>query len=148
MKKNIWNIIIDAVSLVIFMVMISTGLLLKFVLPPGSGRIDRLLREGRGAGKSIDLFMGWTRHEWGEIHFYICLAFLVLLIVHLSLHWSWIKSMAFGTKSSPQSLKRKLVAVGIILFIILSLIFPWIGKKQSHTKSEFFQIRNMKTFNK
>ena len=32
-----------------------------------------------------------TRHEWGSIHFYMAVVFVVLMIVHIVLHWTWIK---------------------------------------------------------
>ncbi len=144
-KKNILNIIIDTVSLVIFMFMISTGLVLKFVLPPGSGRIVTLLQGGGRREKVISLFMGLTRHEWGQIHLCIALIFLVLLIIHLFLHWRWIKDTAFGAKDDPRPLKRRVIAIGIIFFIILALIFPWIGSKEALTKSEFLKTRELQT---
>jgi len=33
-----------------------------------------------------------SRHEWGTIHFYLALLFVFLMIVHIILHWDWIKS--------------------------------------------------------
>ncbi len=144
MKKNCWNIIIDALSLLVFVSMISTGILLKFVLSPGSGRVEMLMKGGGKFEKTIDMLMGLTRHEWGEVHFYISIAFLALLVVHLILHWNWIQCVSFGSKNNPQPLKRKIASIGIIVFIILSLIFPWIGAKQTYTKSEFLKIREIK----
>lgn len=143
MKRSAWNIVIDALSLVVFMSMISTGLIMKFILPPGSGRVEILMRGGGRFEKTIDLFMGLTRHEWGEIHFYISLLFLLLLITHLYLHWNWIKGVIFGAKDHPQPKKRKIMAAVIMTIIILSLLFPWIGKKQTYTKSEFIQLRQL-----
>ncbi len=145
MKRNVWNIVIDAISFVVFMLMISTGLLLKFILPPGSGRVEMLLRgSGRGIEKTIDVFMGLTRHEWGEIHFWIAFGFLIVLIVHLILHWNWIKAVTFGTKQCPQPFKRKVITISVMCFVIVALLLPWIAKKQTYTRAEFLQVRDVR----
>jgi hypothetical protein len=31
------------------------------------------------------------RHEWGDIHFYLAVGFVALMVVHIILHWGWIK---------------------------------------------------------
>ena len=41
-----------------------------------------------------------TRHEWGDIHFYLSVLFIALIMVHIILHWNWIKcyfKSMFGT---------------------------------------------------
>jgi len=50
----------------------STGLLLHGKLPPGSGRAS---------------IWGLTRHEWGDIHLVLACTFIVLIVLHLGLHW-------------------------------------------------------------
>lgn len=139
-KRPVWNMIIDVISLVVFSTMISTGLLLKFVLPPGSGRVEMVLgSHGRGH-RTIELFMGLARHDWGTIHFYISLGFLILLFIHLALHWNWIVCMLWGTKISPQPKQRKYLTIGIVVFIVLVLSFPWLGQlfgqNQTLTRTE------------
>ena len=113
--------------------------MLKFILPPGSGRVEMLFKESGRFEKTIDVFMGLTRHEWGQIHFYIALIFLILLIIHLVLHWKWIQAMTFGTVNNPQPIKRKIITVSILIFIIFSLFFPWIAGKKTLTRTEFIQ---------
>lgn len=147
MKRPVVNIFIDAFSLIIFTSMISTGLLLYFVLPPGSGRVEMLDRGGRGFEKTIDVFWGLTRHEWGNIHLIIALVFLAFLIIHLILHWSWIKAVTFGTKNKPQPLKRKIITVVGVLAVVVIMALPWIGGKETLTRSEFLQTRPLGTQN-
>lgn len=62
--------------------MAGTGVLLAFRLPPGSRG---------GAGWSV---WGWTRHDWGDLHGWLGLAFLALVLVHLVLHWAWLRKIA------------------------------------------------------
>ena len=33
-----------------------------------------------------------TCHEWGAIHFYLAVLFVSLMLVHIILHWTWIKN--------------------------------------------------------
>jgi hypothetical protein len=140
MKKNTFNILISIFSFTVLMTMISTGLILKFILPPGSGRPETLMRGGRHFEKTIDLLMGLSRHEWGQIHLYIALTFLALIVIRIILHWNWIKTMTFGTKTNPQPFRRKSITVGVIIFILLVLIFPWLMEKKSYTYSEYQQL--------
>ena len=148
MEKKTLDVIVDTVIFVVAMCMVSTGLLLKFVLPPGSGRIEMLTQGGGRRHKVIDVFWGLTRHEWGEIHFFIAMAFVVLLVAHLVLHWSWIKATAFGVKGCPRSLTRKIIALGMLLFAIFVLLLPWIGNKKTYSGPEFLETREMTPSNK
>lgn len=143
MKRPLWNLLIDISSFIVFMFMISTGLLLKYVLPPGSGREEMLLA-GRGRGhRTMEVFMGLSRHEWGTVHFTISLIFLGFLIVHLALHWTWIAAMLWGTKTNPQPKKRRMITVGVVVFVILTIAFPWLGQwlgqKQTVTRADIIE---------
>ncbi|MCA9396443.1 MAG: DUF4405 domain-containing protein [Candidatus Omnitrophica bacterium] len=135
--KQAFNRVVNALGLITFIFMISTGSILKWILPPGSGRL-----EGREAwGREIASYIGLTRHEWGEVHFYISIGFVIILGAHLLLHWNWIKATAWGTARSPQPKSRKLITAGIAAFIVLGLLFPWIGKKEYHAKRELLSQR-------
>jgi hypothetical protein len=63
--------------------MISTGLILAFRLPPGSG----------GRGMTV---AGLRRHDWGSIHEIIAYAFIALILIHLIVHWNWLVRVAGG----------------------------------------------------
>ncbi len=54
------------------------GFIMKYILPPGSGGRGRMLRGGRGAGdlgEQIKELLSMTRHEWGDVHFYLAVLF-------------------------------------------------------------------------
>lgn len=102
MKRSSLNFIIDLVGLVNLLALAFTGFIMKYILPPGTGGLalrrslaegglGRQLHGGRGR-EHIEDFWSMTRHEWGSIHFYLAVLFIALIIVHLILHWSWIKS--------------------------------------------------------
>ena len=89
MKKITVNFIVDSIGFVVLLGIVYTGVIIKYVLPPGSGGHGH--RGGRG-GNEVKELWDMTRHEWGDIHFYLSLAFIVIIIVHLVLHFKWIKS--------------------------------------------------------
>ncbi|PIX55951.1 MAG: hypothetical protein COZ50_00070 [Zetaproteobacteria bacterium CG_4_10_14_3_um_filter_54_28] len=79
--------VVDLLSFVALTLMISTGTLLKFTLPPRSG------------GDEVWFL---TRHDWGDIHFYLSVAFLVLMSAHLIAHVKFIKSVVTGKASTEK----------------------------------------------
>lgn len=78
-----------------------------------------------------------SRHEWGEIHFYLSLGFLAILIFHLFLHWGWIRVTAWGTKQCPQPWQRKAITVLILLMILGAICLPWFFSAETRTSAEY-----------
>jgi preprotein translocase subunit SecY len=60
-----------------------SGFVLWLILPKGGGK-QRLVS---------DVSFLWARDTWITLHDWVGVAFLVLLIVHLALHWRWITRM-------------------------------------------------------
>ncbi|SMO75652.1 DUF4405 domain-containing protein [Gracilimonas mengyeensis] len=85
-RKHTQNKIIDLVSFISMILLIGTGVIMYWVLPPGSH------------GEN---FLSLSRHDWGDIHFWIAVVFTVLVAYHLLLHLPWIKGsyFSFGNKS-------------------------------------------------
>jgi len=90
MKKSTLNFIIDLASFIILLGLVFTGSIIKWVLPPGSGGRGRELSGGMG-GEHIRELANLSRHQWGDIHFWLAAGFTALMVVHIILHWSWIK---------------------------------------------------------
>lgn len=61
---------------------------------------------------------GMTRHEWGDWHTWISYAFLVLMMVHLILHWRWFWQVAAKKRSWPLILG---FGSGVALVLVLTL---------------------------
>ena len=140
MKRVQLNAVIDAVALVGFMVLVSSGLILRLQLPPGSGGMV-----GRGLGRGtmrqpIELLWGLTRHEWGDYHYWIALGLLVVLSLHLLLHWKWILCVV-RVRTSEASGWR--LAIGIFAFAALALAvaLPMLSDTSSITRQELQQQR-------
>jgi len=91
MKRSSLNFIIDLVAFLNLLSLAFTGFIMKYILPPGTGGRGRQLHGGLG-GEHIKDFWSMTRHEWGDIHFYLALLFIVLMTAHILLHWSWLKN--------------------------------------------------------
>ncbi len=80
MKRGSLLLLIDGLCLLAGMGVAATGLLIRYLLPPGStGR--------RGGGLTL---WTWDRHGWGECHFWLSVVCIALLGVHVGLHWSWV----------------------------------------------------------
>ncbi|HUW20863.1 MAG TPA: DUF4405 domain-containing protein [Sedimentisphaerales bacterium] len=91
MKRSTVNFIVDLVSFVSLLCLAFTGYIMKYILPPGTGGLGRRLSGGPGR-EHIREFWSMGRHDWGAIHFYLALLFVTLMVVHVVLHWTWIKS--------------------------------------------------------
>lgn len=118
MNRTLVNVIIDLVATLLFLGMIATGYLLRFPLPPGSN-------------KTLTLW-GLSRHQWGDIHFWISLGLLAVLMIHLALHWNWIVTVigkrCHLIKTSQPSLVRSAIwTLGV--FIVLCVAFGWLAQR-------------------
>jgi hypothetical protein len=91
MKRSSLNFIVVLVAFLNLLCLASTGFIMKYILPPGTGGRGRLLRDSPG-GEHIKQLWSMSRHEWGSIHFYLALLFIVLMTAHILLHWSWLKN--------------------------------------------------------
>jgi hypothetical protein len=91
MSRSTKNFILDLASLLNLLGLIVTGLIVKYILPPGTGGLGREFHGGTGRDVNIEELWLMTRHEWGSIHFYLAVTFIVLMIIHIILHWTWIE---------------------------------------------------------
>lgn len=107
MKRTNLNFSIDAAAFVGFILLTTTGVLMRYVLPPGSG--------------SYSTIWGLDRHEWGGIHFWISILFFSILALHLVLHWRWITSVVTGKHQETSGLRAGLGVVGLITVIALAV---------------------------
>lgn len=107
MKRSRLNFIIDLIAFAGFIVLSTTGVLMRYFLPPGSG--------------SYSTIWGLDRHEWGGVHFWIGVVFLLVLALHLVLHWRWILNMFKGRSGDASGYRFGLGLVGF--FGVIALAF-------------------------
>jgi hypothetical protein len=79
MRKNDWKYLIDALLFVDLCSLAVIGLLLAFVIP-----------SGKEAPEAAKFFLGLHRHDWGDIHLYLSLLMLGLVVLHVWLNWTWV----------------------------------------------------------
>ena len=140
MNRTYLNFLIDALAFVAFLFLLSTGMVLLYQLPPGSGG-----RQGFGTGhgaseRSVQLLWGWTRHEWGDIHYWTALVLMAVLVLHLFLHWKWIAGVVRGKPSNASPYRLALGCVGLVSVILLTAI-PMASSTSTVRRSELQQSR-------
>ena len=107
MKRTNLNFIIDVIAFAGFVMLTTTGVLMRYILPPGSGRYSTIW--------SLD------RHEWGSIHFWISIVFFSVLTLHLVLHWRWIVCVVTGQHSESSGFRVGLGIVGLLAVVALAM---------------------------
>ena len=86
MRKWATNYILFVIMLLLGLAQATSGSVLWFVLPSGQhGYLG-----GRNAELTDSSFLSWPRHNWIDLHDWTAVALLVMLIIHLILHWKWI----------------------------------------------------------
>lgn len=99
---KLWlNRILDFLLWLAFCLMLATGFIIRYRLPPG--------RQG-GHGLSI---WGWTRHDWGDLHTWLAYTVGGLIVIHLLLHWRWMWYTALPRWKWP-------VLIGLLAGLLLA----------------------------
>jgi Domain of unknown function (DUF4405) len=80
--KGGWKKVTDLALYLVACTLTGTGLLLAYRLPHGEGHAGRIL------------FLGYGRHEWGDIHTWLAYVAIFLVVVHLLLNWQWLLKVA------------------------------------------------------
>lgn len=122
MNRTLINIVIDLIAAFLFLGMLATGYLLRFPLPPGSNKTHVL--------------WGLTRHEWGDIHFWISLGLLLIMLLHLALHWNWIVTVIGKRCGLVKDKQPSLLRCGVWTLVGLAVIcgaFAWIVEQNVQT---------------
>ena len=112
MKRNTLNFWIDFIGFLVMSGLIWTGLLIHYVLPPGTG--------GQHSGRELTLW-GLGRHDYGDIHFYMALVLIGLMVIHVWLHWSWVcgtVNKLLGTKAAGNT-RRAVYGVGVLAVMVV-----------------------------
>lgn len=120
MKRTTLNYWTDAVAFAGFVFLATTGILLRYQLPPGSGRVESIGGGRHSAEKTVSALWGLTRHEWGNVHYYIALALMAVLAFHLALHWKWIVCVTRGKPVEGSGYRLLLGILGLAGILLLA----------------------------
>ena len=112
MKKTDWQYLVDTLLFLCIVGIVFIGFLMGLFLP-----------QGPTAPESAKYFLGLHRHQWGNIHLYLSIAFTALVIIHLLLSWKWIKSKSRQVFKGGWGAVLILTAVASILIITLFWAF-------------------------
>ena len=108
MTKTQLNLVTDLVLFAALFGLTMTGGILQFVLPSGTG-------------PSLRLF-GLDRHDIGAVHFYLALFVVILLAVHLFLHWHWISCIMGKPFGHPKPSRRRRTVWGVAFIAVTALV--------------------------
>ncbi|MBN1337338.1 MAG: DUF4405 domain-containing protein [Deltaproteobacteria bacterium] len=109
MNRNRLNLYLDLLGFAAMVGLAATGILLYFVLPPGTGH-------------SLTLF-GHVRHDLGEVHSWLALLLLAVVTLHVVLHWDWVCCVVAGLlgRTPPQRKVRRLWGTALTLASVACL---------------------------
>jgi hypothetical protein len=83
MKKWVQNYVLFVFLFLLALCQAVSGFLLWLVISGGG------YRGGRGIESADKVFL-WSRNTWIDVHNWTAVALLVIIIIHMILHWKWI----------------------------------------------------------
>ena len=118
MKRTTVNLILDGLAALLMMGLVCTGIILRFALPPGSNKDRSLWNLGR--------------HQWGDVHFWLAVALLLVVLLHVANHWTWVVAVTIGRKSKVSSRTRWFSGV-VFLVVLTGLVagFSWFAMRHA-----------------
>jgi hypothetical protein len=107
-RTNFW---LDFLSAVVFAAMAGTGVLQRWVLRRGSNKVGLI-------------WLGLGRHGWANVHFWLGILILALIILHLALHWSWVRACWSKFLGSIRSPLTWVIMLALLALVVLPLVVP------------------------
>lgn len=116
MRKTDWQYLVDTLLFICMFGIALIGIFLGFIIP-----------EGPSAQPSSKYFLNLHRHQWGNIHLYLSLTFICLVIIHLTLDWKWIKTKA--VKIFKERWKTALISTALVSIFVVFLFWIFYPKE-------------------
>ena len=132
-RKSTFNFYIDAILLFLLCFLLGVGLLLEYVLITGEEKIAQL------GGNFEQTLFGLDRHQWGDIHLYTGIIFLVIMILHIVLHWEMIVGLfkrIFGGFIFKKSLTIFFAAICCFAIFFALLFEPALGDEKLNHRNK------------
>ena len=127
MKRSSFNFIVDASAFAGFVFLTTTGILIHYILPAGTGRFAEI--------------WGLDRHGWGVIHYWVAVITLALLTLHVFLHHEWIVNFVKGHPRESSGNRFFLGVVGFLSLIALA-VAPFFGSIEKKTDTWPSKMQN------
>jgi len=81
-----------AILITLFLFQAFSGCIIWFVLPRGALDYENMLY---GSGRN---FLELQRNVWSDLHAWVAIAALAIMIIHIVIHWRWIKNVTLGNR--------------------------------------------------
>jgi len=85
-RKAARNFYLAVVMFLLGLVEVVSGFILWLALPGGGGYMG-----GRGVDSAASFL--WSRGTWLDLHIWVGVAVVIMVVIHLVLHWRWIVSV-------------------------------------------------------
>lgn len=126
MKKVLTNYVTDILIFIVLSSQVFTGIILH-----------RFPAELTGT-----TVLGLTRYTWGTLHWLTSLIFIMVIILHVILHWGWIKSLTRKYMNRVSAVFLVLIAVAFLF----SFLTPYYVTKDLPKRNEFSSIYRSTTY--
>lgn len=84
MRKVTQNYILFVLLFILGLFQAVSGFIMWFILPHGGG----------SRGTSVDsTFLALSRTTWQVLHDWVAVALMVVVVIHIIIHWKWIVRM-------------------------------------------------------
>jgi hypothetical protein len=114
MKKTDWQYLVDTLLFICMVGIALIGFLMGLIIP-----------KGPQASETTKYFLGLHRHQWGNIHFYLAIAFVGLIVIHLILSWKWIKGKARQLfKRAWKTILILTAGISVVVLILFWAFYP------------------------
>jgi hypothetical protein len=114
-----------------FIAVIVSSYILWFILPMGTGmhgeNLEHCVLDGLGPKGNALFVFGLPRFSWVDIHSWISIGIMVIIIIHLILHWKWISESLkrtgnYAVKKLWYILERYSTVLILFIFFIFETI--------------------------
>ena len=112
------NLGIDLLLFIAMAVTSISGVVIKIIAPLRRVAQDEWVREA-----AAWFFQAWNRRTWAAIHLWAGVVVMVLLVVHIALHWQVIDG--FCSKHITNKALRVSFYTLLLVLLLLSVV-PWI----------------------
>ena len=122
------NFLLAVVTAAVLACLAATGLGLKFRLPehePSPGLSEAAVEQAVGPEAAEPTWLGLSEESIEDIHFFLAVTFLALIVLHLVLHGRWLWVACKGREPKWQRAREVIFVVFVGLLLALALLPFW-----------------------
>jgi len=124
MKKTDWKYIVVTLIFMCIMGMVIIGFLRGLIIS-----------KDFTASENVKHFLNLRCHYWGNIHFYLSIAFTVLSTIYIILSWRWIKDK--GLQLFRRGWAMMIILITVIFFLVFLLL--WASSPKAPDEYEVYE---------